>query len=183
MIKEGKFYVNDEERLFHFENEPNLTDLNKVIENVASSVFSQGIYMPYLFEYVVNYSIVSTFTDVELPTNIDKCYRFLDESRIIKFLRREIPEVFDFVEKNANKLIEYNKDYSIRHSYIDDLIAAFVNVINTFESKFANLDINDVLNKLEKVGFVPNMKEEDIVKSILKIIGKEQEESNNEESD
>ena len=59
-------------------------------------------------------------------------------------------------------------------SKCDDLVDALINLINTIRKEFDGLNINEVLDRLEKVGFLPGMTEDEIVKKILQIRAEEE---------
>lgn len=183
MTNTATYVIDNKEKMFKYESDPLFLDMISVIETISNAVVSEGNYRPYLLEYITEVNIVSVFTDVKLPTDINECYVFLHESGVVDTLRNCMPTAFDFIKKSAKELVDFKKESVIKRTKVDDLLDSLSHLIGTLNKEFEGLDMNDVLSRLEKVGFLPNMNESEIANAIINQIAKEGNESDKDPSD
>ena len=169
------YVVGGTEQVFNYEK-PNFLDMITVIEAVAEAVVNDGKYKPYLEKYLTDMNIVAQFTDVALPEDINECYDFLHESGIAGTLKNLMPEECTFIEQSVSSLVAFKKDEAAKRTKVDVLIDALIHLVGTINKEFEGLDMNDVLSRLEKVGFLPNMNEAEIAKAIIEQITEEKPE-------
>lgn len=183
MIMTATYTVDGKEKMFKYEDDPLFLNIITAIETIANAVVNDGKYRPYLLKYMTELNIVGSFTDIKLPEDINDCYAFLRESDIGSILRTKMPDTYAFIEDSVEELVNFNKESAIKRTKIDDLLDALLHLIGTLNSEFEGLDMNDVLTRMEKVGFLPNMNENEIATAILNQIAKEEKENESVPSD
>lgn len=183
MIMTATYTVDGKEKMFKYEDDPLFLNIITAIETIANAVVNDGKYRPYLLKYMTELNIVGSFTDIKLPEDINDCYAFLRESDIGSILRTKMPDTYAFIEDSVEELVNFNKESAIKRTKIDDLLDALLHLIGTLNSEFEGLDMNDVLTRMEKVGFLPNMNENEIATAILNQIAKEEKENESASSD
>ena len=183
MIMTATYTVDGKEKMFKYEDDPLFINMITAIETIANAVVNDGKYRPYLLKYMTELNIVGSFTDIKLPEDINDCYAFLRESDIGSILRTKMPDTYAFIEDSVEELVNFNKESAIKRTKIDDLLDALLHLIGTLNSEFEGLDMNDVLTRMEKVGFLPNMNENEIATAILNQIAKEEKENESASSD
>lgn len=183
MIMTATYTVDGKEKMFKYEDDPLFLNIITAIETIANAVVNDGKYRPYLLKYMTELNIVGSFTDIKLPEDINDCYAFLRESDIGSILRTKMPDTYAFIEDSVEELVNFNKESAIKRTKIDDLLDALLHLIGTLNSEFEGLDMNDVLTRMEKVGFLPNMSENEIATAILNQIAKEEKENESAPAD
>lgn len=183
MIMTATYTVDGKEKMFKYEDDPLFINIITAIETIANAVVNDGKYRPYLLKYMTELNIVGSFTDIKLPEDINDCYAFLRESDIGSILRTKMPDTYAFIEDSVEELVNFNKESAIKRTKIDDLLDALLHLIGTLNSEFEGLDMNDVLTRMEKVGFLPNMNENEIATAILNQIAKEEKENESAPTD
>lgn len=183
MIMTATYTVDGKEKMFKYEDDPLFLNIITAIETIANAVVNDGKYRPYLLKYMTELNIVGSFTDIKLPEDINDCYAFLRESDIGSILRTKMPDTYAFIEDSVEELVNFNKESAIKRTKIDDLLDALLHLIGTLNSEFEGLDMNDVLTRMEKVGFLPNMNENEIATAILNQIAKEEKENESAPTD
>lgn len=183
MIMTATYTVDGKEKMFKYEDDPLFLNIITAIETIANAVVNEGKYRPYLLKYMTELNIVGSFTDIKLPEDINDCYAFLRESDIGSILRTKMPDTYAFIEDSVEELVDFNKESAIKRTKIDDLLDALLHLIGTLNSEFEGLDMNDVLTRMEKVGFLPNMNENEIATAILNQIAKEEKEKEEKENE
>ena len=183
MIMTATYTVDGKEKMFKYEDDPLFLNIITAIETIANAVVNEGKYRPYLLKYMTELNIVGSFTDIKLPEDINDCYAFLRESDIGSILRTKMPDTYAFIEDSVEELVNFNKESAIKRTKIDDLLDALLHLIGTLNSEFEGLDMNDVLTRMEKVGFLPNMNENEIATAILNQIAKEEKENESASAD
>lgn len=183
MIMTATYTVDGKEKMFKYEDDPLFINIITAIETIANAVVNDGKYRPYLLKYMTELNIVGSFTDIKLPEDINDCYAFLRESDIGSILRTKMPDTYAFIEDSVEELVNFNKESAIKRTKIDDLLDALLHLIGTLNSEFEGLDMNDVLTRMEKVGFLPNMNENEIATAILNQIAKEEKENESAPAD
>lgn len=183
MIMTATYTVDGKEKMFKYEDDPLFLNIITAIETIANAVVNDGKYRPYLLKYMTELNIVGSFTDIKLPEDINDCYAFLRESDIGSILRTKMPDTYAFIEDSVEELVDFNKESAIKRTKIDDLLDALLHLIGTLNSEFEGLDMNDVLTRMEKVGFLPNMNENEIATAILNQIAKEEKENESASAD
>lgn len=183
MIMTATYTVDGKEKMFKYEDDPLFLNIITAIETIANAVVNDGKYRPYLLKYMTELNIVGSFTDIKLPEDINDCYAFLQESDIGSILRTKMPDTYAFIEDSVEELVNFNKESAIKRTKIDDLLDALLHLIGTLNSEFEGLDMNDVLTRMEKVGFLPNMNENEIATAILNQIAKEEKENESAPAD
>lgn len=183
MIMTATYTVDGKEKMFKYEDDPLFLNIIATIETIADAVVKDGQYRPYLLKYMTELNIVGSFTDIKLPEDINDCYAFLRESDIGSILRTKMPDTYAFIEDSVEELVNFNKESAIKRTKIDDLLDALLHLIGTLNSEFEGLDMNDVLTRMEKVGFLPNMNENEIATAILNQIAKEEKENESAPAD
>lgn len=183
MIMTATYTVDGKEKMFKYEDDPLFINIITAIETISNAVVNDGKYRPYLLKYMTELNIVGSFTDIKLPEDINDCYAFLRESDIGSILRTKMPDTYAFIEDSVEELVNFNKESAIKRTKIDDLLDALLDLIGTLNSEFEGLDMNDVLTRMEKVGFLPNMNENEIATAILNQIAKEEKENESAPAD
>ena len=183
MIMTATYTVDGKEKMFKYEDDPLFINIITAIETIANAVVNDGKYRPYLLKYMTELNIVGSFTDIKLPEDINDCYAFLRESDIGSILRTKMPDTYAFIEDSVEELVNFNKESAIKRTKIDDLLDALLHLIGTLNSEFEGLDMNDVLTRMEKVGFLQNMNENEIATAILNQIAKEEKEKEEKENE
>ena len=183
MIMTATYTVDGKEKMFKYEDDPLFLNIITAIETITNAVVNDGKYRPYLLKYMTELNIVGSFTDIKLPEDINDCYAFLRESDIGSILRTKMPDTYAFIEDSVEELVNFNKESAIKRTKIDDLLDALLHLIGTLNSEFEGLDMNDVLTRMEKVGFLPNMSENEIATAILNQIAKEEKENESAPTD
>lgn len=163
------FIIGGHENSFNYDK-PNFIQMIQVIESVSDAVIRDQEYKPYLEQYLVDLNIVSTFTDIELPEDINECYAFLHDSGIASTVKNLLPEECSFIAQSVSDLVAFKKDGAAKKTKIDELLDALIHFVGTLNKEFDGLDMNDILSRMEKIGFLPNMDESEIAKAIIEQI-------------
>ena len=175
MNKKSTYVFDNKEVVFEYETHPEFIDVISIITNTVDAVVSDIVeYAPYLTEYMIQYNMIHYLTDVVLPKDLNECFRFINESEVFDILEKGTSGLYEFIKENVDKMIEFRKSQIVKKSKCDDLVDALINLINTIRKEFDGLNINEVLDRLEKVGFLPGMTEDEIVKKILQIRAEEE---------
>ena len=98
----------------------------------------------------------------------------MHESGIAGTIKNLLPDECSFIAQSVSDLVGFKKDQAAKRTKVDALIDALIHLVGTINDEFEGLDINDVLSRMEKVGFLPDMKESEIAKAIIEQITTEE---------
>lgn len=165
---EATYNENGKNIVFKFNSNPSLLDILNAIENITDGVINEtNGYEPFLFDYYVTVVFISTFTDINLPENINDIYSFICSTKIDSVLQKTVPDLWNKIVSAADEKIKYRRNVFLKKTKFDELIDALVVLINKYGSVFDGIDINDVLDKLTSISKLTNIPETKIVEGIL----------------
>lgn len=180
MIEKVKYIYDGKAAEFQIDTDPKFLTVISIINNATDAIVSNTVdYAPYLTTYMIDYSVISSLTDISLPLDLNECHDFIYESEISDSVKDTIPALYDFITENVEKMVEYRKEKILKKSKIDELIDSLINLVEVFTNQFDGVDIKETIDKMEKIGIFNGMNENEVVSSILKYRDKLEESGEN----
>lgn len=149
-----------------------LKDTLTFVDSVVKSCFSQedGAYMPEIKDFAIRSCIVEHYTNITLPSNLDKRYDLLYSSNLLDAIMQNVDQLqFNAMMRAIESKTEYLAKSNIESSTraINELYASLDSLREKFEATFANIS-GDELNKVITAIGANGLDEEKIVKAVLK---------------
>ena len=141
-----------------------LIERGELVDSIASMVWSEiddGEYRfsPYLRKFAYDFNILSYFTDIALPGNIEAAWGFIESTNIVDVVVECVGTSYiDCIVREANELIEYNKEKEAKRSKLDSLIDSVLGVVNAIANETKNLDAKGLFDLLGK--YAPDIQAE-----------------------
>lgn len=188
--KEKKISINSVDKVYkeHFDNgrvvewrgieisvkrSLSLSEMLEFVASVVSTVYGDDYgYMPELTEFATNSNIISMYTNVSLPSNLEHRYEILNNTDLVDTVRAavDVGQLYD-MEDAIEKKLEYLCDSSAVE--VKKQMETFVSSMEDLQDKTSNLfsnispdDISRVMGAIENGGF----SEEKIVEAYRKQI-------------
>lgn len=149
-----------------------LKDTLTFVDSVVKSCFSQedGAYMPEIKDFAIRSCIVEHYTNITLPSNLDKRYDLLYSSDLLDAIMQNVDQLqFNAMMRAIESKTEYLAKSNIESSTraINELYASLDSLREKFEATFANIS-GEELNKVITAIGANGLDEEKIVKAVLK---------------
>ena len=122
-------------------------------------------YIPMFYDLSVNVAILSYYTNLLLPQDINELYMLVKETdlmeKVMSIIGPDVKDVLDSTKETvANKI-----NYLIHRSDGDNLMEKLVGVADSFKGKVEETDVEELLSTFKNLG---NMSTDKIVDAILK---------------
>jgi len=146
---------------------PSVAERISKINHVVGLLFSDkdgGDYMPQFYDFALRYGVVSTFTRLILPADIDVVEAILFDASLFKDIVKAIGKraLADF-ERDFNNLIEYKKQVLIGQRVWSEVVKKAIDYINEGWEQYKNLDFTKVFEVFKK-NFPSGSNLEDFIK-------------------
>lgn len=108
-------------------------------------------YCPAFKKFAIEFNIVSHFTNVSLPADSDKAYKFLNRSGLANMIAQALPDGYigEIIEE-ALEAIDYRKQELLKQSKIDRILDRVLDVIDTLGGKIEDIDISQIMEFVDK---------------------------------
>lgn len=122
-------------------------------------------YIPMFYDLSVNVAILSYYTNLLLPQDINELYMLVKETDLMEKVMSIIgPDVKDVLDSTKETVV--NKiNYLIHRSDGDNLMEKLLGVADSFKGKIEGTDVEELLSTFKNLG---NMSTDKIVDAILK---------------
>lgn len=122
-------------------------------------------YIPMFYDLSVNVAILSYYTNLLLPQDINELYMLVKETDLMEKVMSIIgPDVKDVLDSTKETVV--NKiNYLIHRSDGDNLMEKLLGVADSFKGKIEETDVEGLLSTFKNLG---NMSTDKIVDAILK---------------
>ena len=122
-------------------------------------------YIPMFYDLGVNVAILSYYTNLLLPQDINELYMLVKETdlmeKVMSIIGPDVKDVLDSTKETvANKI-----NYLIHRSDGDNLMEKLLGVADSFKGKIEETDVEGLLSTFKNLG---NMSTDKIVDAILK---------------
>ena len=122
-------------------------------------------YIPMFYDLSVNVAILSYYTNLLLPQDINELYMLVKETdlmeKVMSIVGSDVKDVLDSTKETvANKI-----NYLIHRSDGDNLMEKLLGVADSFKGKIEGTDVEELLSTFKNLG---NMSTDKIVDAILK---------------
>ena len=122
-------------------------------------------YIPMFYDLSVNVAILSYYTNLLLPQDINELYMLVKETdlmeKVMSIVGPDVKDVLDSTKETvANKI-----NYLIHRSDGDNLMEKLLGVADSFKGKIEGTDVEELLSTFKNLG---NMSTDKIVDAILK---------------
>lgn len=122
-------------------------------------------YIPMFYDLSVNVAILSYYTNLLLPQDINELYMLVKETdlieKVMSIIGSDVKDVLDSTKETvANKI-----NYLIHRSDGDNLMEKLLGVADSFKGKIEETDVEGLLSTFKNLG---NMSTDKIVDAILK---------------
>lgn len=122
-------------------------------------------YIPMFYDLSVNVAILSYYTNLLLPQDINELYMLVKETdlmeKVMSIIGPDVKDVLDSTKETvANKI-----NYLIHRSDGDNLMEKLLGVADSFKGKIEETDVEGLLSTFKNLG---NMSTDKIVDAILK---------------
>lgn len=135
---------------------PNIIDRLDSISIVANFLFSEENidnleYIPQLYDFALRYGIVTTYTNLVLPSDIDYAASILLYTPIFKdVVKRITKKEADRFERDLKELIEVKKQSFINSTGRAIVIKKITDFINKGVEQYKNLDFTKIFNTIKE---------------------------------
>ena len=128
-----------------------LSERADMVEDIVSMVFRSDKFAPYFKRFAMDYNLITYFTDIKLPNNAERIYQFICDTGISQRIAEIVGlDYIGDIMREANELIEYRKATMVRRSKIDDVLSAITDVIKSLKEKTDGMDINQLVEMIQK---------------------------------
>lgn len=122
-------------------------------------------YIPMFYDLSVNVAILSYYTNLLLPQDINELYMLVKETdlmeKVMSIVGPDVKDVLDSTKETvANKI-----NYLIHRSDGDNLMEKLLGIADSFKGKIEGTDVEELLSTFKNLG---NMSTDKIVDAILK---------------
>ncbi len=128
-------------------------------------------------DFVIAINMLSYYTNIRLPDNLEKQYEFITNSNIVDKVREKINEVqYWHILDAVDEQIAFEKDKMIcqfkaeTQNYIEEIKAEAEKIISVFEKYtdiFKNIEPEIITNIIPKLSALDNITKKDIVDTTM----------------
>lgn len=128
-----------------------LSERSGMVQNIVKMVFrgtdGEEVYAPYLRKIAYDYNILHYFTNVSLPLDVNKICEFIDNTDFVQTVVDAVGcDYVNDILRDANDLIEYNKDKLARRTKTDDFMDILVEFLKTMSNRTSDDKIGKMLS-------------------------------------
>lgn len=133
-----------------------LAEVIEIAEGVISICFNEeGEYMPYAKDFGIRQGVISTYTNVRLPENVDHRYSICYESGIYEAVieqinRAQFDELLGAIYKKEQSIVRFNE--ASARKQIEALTATIDGVATQLSEAFAGITADDMKNIVGAIG-------------------------------
>ena len=122
-------------------------------------------YIPMFYDLSVNVAILSYYTNLLLPQDINELYMLVKETDLMEKVMSIVgPDVKDVLD-STKETVDNKINYLIHRSDGDNLMEKLLGVADSFKGKIEDTDVEELLSTFKNLG---NMSTDKIVDAILK---------------
>ena len=140
-----------------------LRERENMIQDILDLVFLTDIdgvvrYHPSLRKFAFEYEIVNYFTEISLPTNSEKTWDFLENTRIASRIVGAVRDNYiGEIIAEANELIEYRKEELLKKSKFDQVFNELLGILDMVRQKADETDLSEIIAYVQENS--PELKE------------------------
>ena len=139
--------VGDDENVIEVpvKNRLTIKERSGMVQDIASMMFAEDedgneYYAPYLERFATEYSVMNYFTDIEMPSDMDKIWEFLDSTGVAKKIIGEMHHYITPIISEARELVEHKKQAIIKRSKLDTMFDGIMDVFRLIREKTEGID-------------------------------------------
>ncbi len=147
------------------------TEMMEFVDDVVKSCFQRnGVYVPEVMDFAIKSNIISRYTNVSLPDNLEHRYEILYNSDLVDFVCKSInmsqlQEMVTAIKRKLSYMCETNT-VAVQNR-LNDLISAFEDMQKKTEDIFKDITPED-LNRLVGAIGDAGVSEDKVVEAYLR---------------
>lgn len=133
-----------------------LSDVVEIVTNVANTCFysSDSSYHPEVKDFATKSFILEKYTNINLPSNMDKRYDVIYKSGIYDFVieyidTKQLEEIIDAIEEKIIYISDLNTEAV--HKQINEAYAGIMNIYNQMANLFDGISSDDIKNMASSI--------------------------------
>lgn len=146
-------------------------DMMAFVDDVVKSCFQKnGTYVPEVLDFAIKSNIISKYTNVSLPDNLEHRYMILYNSDIVDFVCKSInmPQLQEIVSSINRKLSYMCETNTVAvQNRLNELVSAFEDMQKKTEDIFSGITQDDMARLIGAIGDA-GMTEDKVVESYLR---------------
>lgn len=132
------------------------TQRAQMVRTIADIVFVNdeehiSDYSPEYLKFAQKFSVISYYTDLKLPTDVNDAWLVLDNTTLYDDVVKIVGDDVQCVFAEANELISAKKNYLINKTDINKLFGKISEKLESFSSQFTEQDLKSIMQMLEKL--------------------------------
>jgi len=143
-----------------------LKEHQSFISDIADAVFVNGAYAPNMLNFAYGYNLISYFTNINLPKNVEKINELLASTNIVENIEDSI-QYHGFIDEVID-VIEFRKNVYLNNTGTNEFMASLTaltdNLNKAVESGIKDIDPKEVLEVAKNLA---DKKEDQLVDGIL----------------
>ena len=135
----------------------------ELITDVAKMSFKEDedgtvSYAPYIFKFALDFNIINYFTNVKIPTDLEKAWEFVNASCLAERVAEVVPgDYINDIARDAKELVLYKAKKAGSNSNLDKLLGSIISIVDTFSEKLDNVTGENLVEQLSDL--IPGLKE------------------------
>lgn len=146
-------------------------DMMAFVDDVVKSCFQKnGTYVPEVLDFAIKSNIISKYTNVSLPDNLEHRYMILYSSDIVDFVCKSInmPQLQEIVSSINRKLSYMCETNTVAvQNRLNELVSAFEDMQKKTDDIFSGITQDDMARLIGAIGDA-GMTEDKVVESYLR---------------
>ena len=146
------------------------TEMLTFVDDVTKSCFQKsGAYVPEVLDFAIKSNIISRYTNVSLPDNLEHRYEILYNTDLVDFVCEHInmPQVQEAISAVKRKLTYMCETNTVAvQNRLNDLVSAFEEMQKKTEDMFKGLTPDDLTRLIGAIGDA-GLSEEKVVEAYL----------------
>lgn len=146
------------------------TDMLAFVDDAVQSCFQRnGAYVPEVLDFAIRSNLISKYTNVSLPDNLDHRYAILYNTDLIDFVCEHINmQQFQEIVNSINRKLSYMCETNTVavQNRLNDLISAFEEMQEKTEAMFGSVTPDDLTRLVGAIG-ENGLSEEKIVEAYM----------------
>lgn len=146
-------------------------DMMAFVDDVVKSCFQKnGTYVPEVLDFAIKSNIISKYTNVSLPDNLEHRYMILYNSDIVDFVCKSInmPQLQEIVSSINRKLSYMCETNTVAvQNRLNELVSAFEDMQKKTDDIFSGITQDDMARLIGAIGDA-GMTEDKVVESYLR---------------
>ncbi len=132
------------------------TEMMEFVDDVVKSCFQRnGVYAPEVMDFAIKSNIISRYTNVSLPDNLEHRYEILYNSDLVDFVCKSInmsqlQEMVTAIKRKLSYMCETNT-VAVQNR-LNDLISAFEDMQKKTEDMFKDITPEDLTRLVGAIG-------------------------------